>query len=306
MQLLIFLLAVFLAFHAHALDFSEETSAGSSIFQQNVMGEGELGGTENQDPPWNWGLSYTFEQSVTPNPGGDPIIDNSNDVTGTMGWNGDSGWGASVTLEYSNTPAESLVDRGGSFSGSYQWSYAKPQNPDDFSPYLTFKINLGTTNYLESYNGSVRRKKKTVLVSGTSELRSQVAGPELIWRPVEKWKFDAGTDFYGYNRDVATFQNQLDSPAALQRGMNGFSDTVGGLPKVTYNAIVTWYFVTDWKAALSESFSIIAVDGSTSTTTKATVENRINHHWRAHVGVEYLDSNTLIDTLAIAGFEYDI
>jgi hypothetical protein len=296
---------------AHALGFSAESDFGSQLSVQTIEGFGDFGGdkSKDQDAPFSWNLNYSYTRSVTSNPDGSPIVDLTSDYAGGFAWQDEkSGWGTSANIEYSNTPAEQLVARGGNFSLLYSWQYqGRPVNEDDFSPYLNFKLSAGSTNYLEFFNGVVQRKKgKTTPVSGTDELRQSMLGLNLTWKPVSKWKFKAGASHYGYNRDVVQFENNLDSPAALQRGMSGFSDTVGGLPRVTYSAAITWAFVEHWHADFSEAFSIAAADASASTSTRGTLDYRFAQDWKATVGCDWEKSNVLTAVLAIVGIEWEI
>lgn len=304
------LVLLMLASPTFAIDLLEETDWGSTIFEQSVTAGAEFGGSNIRDAPWDVNASYAYSHMVTPNPGSDPIVDDSDDWSGGLGWTGDQGLSVVVNLNYDITPAESLVARGGTATLSYKWKYeGQPKDEDAYSPSLTFKVDLGTSNYLETFTGMEPRKKKGAAprpVSGTEEIRQTTIQPALTWRPHEDWKIDAGIEADIYNRDVAQFENNLDSNAAVNLGASGFSSTIGGLPRVTYNFSVAWYFSDDWRVVASEAWAVLAADGTNSTTTKLTLDYSFAKIWRVTAGAEYLFSETLTDTAGIVGLRVDI
>ncbi|MGZ3722458.1 MAG: hypothetical protein ACXVA9_05990 [Bdellovibrionales bacterium] len=165
---------------------------------------------------------------------------------------------------------------------------------------------MGSSDYQQTFEGKKRLKKTvTVPVNGTAEIRQSLFGVDLNWRPVHDWRIALGFDHYSYNRDVAKFESSLDSPAGLQRGVSGFSNTVGGLPRVTYSAKIAWYFARDWKNTLSELYSIAAADSSVSTTVKDVFDYKLNEQWRITAGAKDEHSSTLNDFLGIVGLEWD-
>lgn len=293
-----------------AVDLIEETDWGSQLFMQVFTVEGDFDGNKDKDAEWTWNLNYNYERSVTPQPDASDIVDDTDDFIAGFAWNGETGWGVSGNLEYSTTPQEDLVSRGGNFSLSYRWKYNGESVSDDsgFSPYLDFRLSAGTTNYLQSFSGSIPRLKNhtTRPVSGTAEIRQNMTGLTLGWKPVEDWKFKLGYEYNNYNRNVGQFEDNLDSSLALQAGMGGFSSTVGGLARVTYIADVAWQFAEFWKTDLNEAYAILAADESTSTTTKGIVEYHFAQRWRATAGVEYVNSEILKDVLGVVGLEWDI
>lgn len=310
MKTLVAVLLLVWATSAFAVDANEETDWGSAMFVQSITVNGEFGGSKQRDPPWGWNLNYSYDRSQTPNEGGPEIVDDTNNWSGGFDWTGDQGLMIGAVLNYSRTPAENLVARGGTVNVAFKWKYGDTGDKEDFRPSLTFKVNLGTTNYLESFNGSISRKVKKKIVtrptSGTDEIRQNTMEPAVTWRPVEDWKFDAGIEADTYNRDVETFENNLDTPAALSTGQAGFSGTVGGLPRVTYNFGVAWEFLDDWRVAFTESWAILAADGTNSTTTKLTFDYQFAKAWKVTGGAEYLESETLVDTVGILGLTVEI
>lgn len=301
----IFLSSVALCGAARGSSLTEETAYGSLIFIQTLNGGGDFGKhDENGGAPWSWNLGGTYQKTKTDNPGGAPIVDDTYSFNGSVNWYGDSGWGTGTTVDYSQTPAERLASRGINFSLSYLWmpSTTGDDDNDDFQPSLELKLTGGATNYLEAFNGQVpRRKLAPRPVSGTAELRQFLAEVGTIWQPLEKWNFEFDALGYFYNRDVVAFENQLDSPASIARGMSDFSDTIGGLPKVGFIADVSWRFREAWTLEFYENFSILAADSSASTITKPTIQWQFSRGWRLLVGVEWDRSNVITDLLAVAG-----
>jgi len=284
---------------------SEETSVGSSHFIQNVMLGGDFGANGKSEAPFDWSVGYTYERASTPNPGGSEIVDNTSDFTGDFGWMSEEGWGISGFLDFSNTPSENLKTTGGGLTGTYKWKYGASDL--DFHPYLTFNLNLASTTYKLSYDltSPFRRVQNKGTRVGNIDMKETMIGPEFIWRPSEQWKFMANTSFYHYDRDVNQFESNLDSPAALRLGISGFSDTVGGLPRISYTLGANWYFHPDWDLSARQNISIAATDGSTSGTSKLTLNYSIDSDWKAHLGAEIYTSTVVSDTLVIAGIEYN-
>jgi hypothetical protein len=303
----VFLALTLFASFAYAGDHSvsEETSVGSSHFIQNVNFGGDFGANGASSAPFDWGVTYTYEKSSTPNPGGSDIVDSTSDFTGDFGWTSESGWGVSGFADVSNTPAENLKTTGGGITGSYKWSYGSGEL--DFHPYLISKINVASTTYKLSTDAttSFRKVQNHGVRTGEIDMKQTMIGPEFVWRPWEQWKFLAGANFYHYDRDVNQFENNLDSAAALRLGVSGFSDTVGGLPRISYILGVFWFFHPDWALNAKQDISVAASDGGTSGTSKLTLDYTINSDWRAHLGAEIFTSTIVSDTLVIAGLEYN-
>jgi hypothetical protein len=129
--------------------------------------------------------------------------------------------------------------------------------------------------------------------------------PDVTWAPWREWRFNAGYEIYAYNHNVSDFLSRLDSTSFLRRGIGGFSNTVGGLAKFAYSGYVTYAFAENWKAKLSETFSIMAADNSSSTALKGTIDSKFAKGWRATVGGEWDNSSTGPSYLAIVGLEWD-
>jgi len=305
---LIFTLCLLAPLFSRALSLSEETDYGSAEFYQLVSADGDFisSNPDDDDSPFSWNLAYSYQRMVTPNDGSPNIIDNTNTYTAGLLWSGDSEFSLGAKLNYSDTPNESLVVRGGQLSGAYRWVYSGPDE-DKFSPYTNFKLIGSNSDYLETFDGEVARKKgATKPTTGTSELRQSMLGVDVTWKPVKTWRFDFEVDGYSYNRNVAAFESQLDSPTAIQRGMNGFTGTVGGVANVTYSANVSWDFATDWRAYISEQYSRLAADNSISTTFRATLSDQLTKRWKVTAGVQRDTSDVLTDTLAILGVDCEI
>lgn len=294
-----------LASPARAINISEETKIGSSFFEQNVGVDGEFGAEdEKSDPPWDWNIGYTYEQTITANAPSPDIIDHTNDFTAGLGWTGEIGFGVNGAFDVSDTPTENLSTKGGTLTASYKWVYEKNEK---FSPYLKFKLNAGKTTYTEKYTGvaATRRIGITRPISGEESITGTFFGPELEWKPVSEWKFKAAYSPYHYDKDVLKFQNLLDSPAALRRGMSNFSSTLGGLPKSTFTLGATWYFLEDWNLSGSYSISKNAADNGTSTTVDGKIEFHFAEQWTAHAGVESQASGTINDVSSLFGLEFE-
>jgi hypothetical protein len=298
------LLAIFTAgvSKVSALSFSEETDWGSAEFSQSVSGDGPLG--TDEDAPFSWNVDYNYQKLNLANPGGVPIIDNTNTFSGALNWDQITGWGTSMNADYSGTPAEDLSSRGMGFSLAYKFQYGPPQK-EDFVAFLNSRLSLEATDYLETFTGSVARKKGVARpVAGTAELRQIMVNLEESWAPRPTWRFKLGWQGYGYNRNVAQFESALDTPAALARGVGAFSNTVGGLPLWSAMTRVAWKFSENWRFKLDETFAIIAADHSKSSTTKAVFEVSLSEQWQATLGAMYETSDTFTDWLGVVGISW--
>lgn len=290
---------------------SEESQYKSTLFSQSINADGEAGGDVDKDvdPPWTFNAGFNSTRAVSDNPGGAPIVDITKEFSLGGGWRDRVGPGVDLQLISANTPQEQLVTRGGTLSPSYRWEYGGGhkggEDSSSFKPYFEIKVNFADTNYLESFSGSVRNKKILRPVSGTAELLQGMYGVKLTWKPAHDWRFSLETDHYSYNRDVTQFQNQLDSPAALLRGISGFSSTVGGLPRTNSTASIAWGFADNWKDTLTMTGEIAALDGSLTTLTKDTFEYKISGQWRTTFGAEWEKGGGVNDAIGILGFEWD-
>src|SRR5262249_34940793 len=155
-------------------------------------------------------------------------------------------------------------------------------------------VTAGSTNFLQSFSGfRTRRDNAVVPLSGTAEMRQTAMGAGFDWRTDVAWRVSLGFTHYDYNRDTGKFQNQLDSPFGSIRGLGGFSDLVGGLPRETYRVKITYVFSDEWQAALSEQLAIADADTSASTVTKASVEYGFTPQWHVSTGIGWDKSNKL-------------
>ena len=143
---------------------------------------------DNDESPFNWVLSYSYNQISTPNGDQSAIIDTTSKYGFGLGWSGESEYSVNGKLSYASTPAESLSARGALLNGSYRFVY-KGSGADVFEPYLLFKILTSTTDYVETYSSEIPRKKSAPKkVSGTSELWQQMIGLDLTVRPGKTWE----------------------------------------------------------------------------------------------------------------------
>ena len=321
---ILFISALLLAGPAFALGLSEETSVGSIIFEQTASVDGEFGGTKEHDPDWDWNLDYAFERSTTPSDNAPSVIDNTSTYSGGLGWDSQVGFNVDGSLTYSSTPEENLVSRGGTVSASYRWDYAKGApvttnsdtlNTDSkqaagaaFPPTLTTRISGSSTTYTEAFSGTTvaRRKGAAVKpVTGSSDIKQTSGSLAMIWRPSRRFRLALTYAHYSYDKDVAQFENNLDSPTGLQRGVSGFADTVGGLPDQSYQAKISYGLTEKLKLIISEQFATLAVDKSPSQTQLGELELSLGESWKITAGAEALRSSTLTDTLAILGLAVD-
>jgi len=297
------IIAFILISQANAVELFEETDWGSSTFSQTVNGYGEFGGDEAKDidAPWNLSGNYNYYTTKDTSEATE-IVDKTNSYTVNGGWDGG---GPSVNLKalFTNTPDEQLTSRGAAVIPSYSWKYLGESK--GFSPYLLSKLTLGTVNYDQAARRTVRRKGAAATKATTAELRQNQVGISLSWKPMRQWRFGVGVDGYSYNKDVAQFESRLDSRSALSHMAAGFANTVGGLPKVSYSAGIDWRITKALNSSLRETYSIMAADDSVSTTTREVLEYTLTQAWRLSGGVEFDHSDSITDTLAIAGLEWD-
>lgn len=311
---LIYAETIFQSIPGHTVDLYEESNLGKYRFSQIIAAGQDFGGSENEEQPWRWNAGFRYDQLRIPNTGSPDSIEITRGYNASLEWSGDPEWWATCGFDYSQTPAEELSTRSLSCSGSYTWHYQIPSKKNRtrgwFSPSLSFKLNLGTADYIETFTGTrtviQRMTRRTVPLSGSESIRQGLLGFDLSWRPLRSWRFQFGVTKFGYNRGVTQFENYLNSPMSLARGISGFSNTIGGLPSVSYNVSVNWYFLENWKAMVKEYISVAAVGGSVSTTTRGLLEYHFAKDWRATMGLEHDKSTTLSDTLGILGLECDI
>lgn len=293
---------------AWGLGLAEKTTVGNGLLTQSLTADGD-NGAKDKDPTWIWNADFQYVRQESPNPdGGAPIVDETNDYTVGGGWSGPSGVSVDMSLLLSNTPAENLVSRGVTFSPAYHWYYRGRPAPDDdeYKPYLDIKLNTGQIDFVESFQGFTRITRKiTIPVQGIDQLWQSQLGLELSWKPVHDWRFGLAADHYGYNRDVAQFEQLLTSNRALNAGMGGFTDTVGSLPSETYTASIDWAFAEKWKNKFVEALSTEADDGSIATETKDTVEYKPVSRCKIAVGAAWDKSNIENIFSAILGLRWE-
>lgn len=182
---LIILLLLF-GVRAKALDISEETTSGVNLITQSLTAEGDVGGDQAKEvePPWSWNADYAYTRSISTASDGSPLIDSTYDYSLGGGWKGKSGLELDIALQQSDTPAEKLKSCGGTFEPGIIFEYG-PKDAADFQAFWELKLNTGSTNYLESFSGTVRAVKKASRpVSGTAEIRQSLLGLKLSWKPV--------------------------------------------------------------------------------------------------------------------------
>lgn len=304
----VLLLSVLLMFsgtaRAQTMALELDQSSIQSDTDLTILGEFSSAGDESS--PYGWNFDIAKQKSATPNDGGPTIIDNSTSGTAGLTFDGISDWNLGTKFSYSQTPEESLISRGAQLSGGYEWKYGPQVAEADSQPSFELAVQGAHNNYVESYSADLPRKKKAPLhVAGTSELRQGSLGLLITWKPVQEWHYNLEVDQYSYNRDVVSFENQLDSPAALKRGMGGFTNTVGGLASNGVTVGFDWTWTESWKLSVSEQISKLALDGSIGQTFKATFDHHFAKAWKLTAGYEREQSNTLSDTLAILGVQYE-
>jgi hypothetical protein len=294
MRHVIFILLVVQTFAAAATSISSQTSFGPQSVSEMLDGSGDF----NDD--WDWGAGVSTDRSES-TVDGTKVTDVTRGAHGGAGWfNGVAGVRGNVTG--SATPSENLSNTGATLDVRYRWKTA----PDEakFHSYFQAAIVGGTTNYRIQFSGTaLGRNGKVRPVSGQRLLNQTSLGLDLKWRPVKIWSLRASVTSYKYNKDVADFQTQLDSPAAARRGLSGFAGTVGGLPGSTATVGLNFY-LADWTIYLSECLSQLAVDHSRSHSSKINVEYDVNDHWLVSAGFEYDKSSTYSDSMGLIGVEW--
>jgi hypothetical protein len=308
----------------NTVTLSEETDLGATQWNQSLNGSGAFGGREGKDPPWTWNLSYGYSRSVSNSAGNPDVIDITQNWSAGMGWTGPSGWGLNFAVDYSHTPAESLVQRGGAFTLSRSWkSEPLPSlepikrgeaGPEETGFASTFKLGLeaGSSSFLENYAGTanvrVKVKKKvvnaTVATQGMNVLRQYHAALDANWDATAAWSFELNFKAYAYPYSVDSFEALLDSPKALSSGANSFSGTLNGLQLYTYTADIKWHFADSWTDDLNESLSVMADNHSFDSTTKNTVEWVFSDPWKMTGGLQYETSLSQNTWTGILGLEW--
>ena len=302
--LLILLIAFVLVRPAQALVLSEETDFSANQFALSLYADDEFGEhPENEDPPFDWNLSYGYQRTSTPDPDAAKVVDKTQSFAAGLGYSDTGGASLFGRLNYANTPAEKLSVRGASLTGGYRYDY-EGTRPKGYSPYVNFKILGAVNQYAADYEGTTLRKRKTVQGSGTNQLGQQMLGLGVSWRPLRKWRFDLEYDRYFFNRNVSSFEANLNSSAAIQRGSSGFANTVGVLAESALIASLGWEFVRDWRVGVSGMFARLAADKSTSSTLKYQVSDQIFEDWKITAGFERIESNVFSDSLGIVAIEY--
>ncbi len=290
----------------------EESELGKNLFTQSIKAAGSIGGFPEQQPSWNWNIGYKYQKATSATAGFPITEDITTSFSGGLGLMGNSGWGTSIALENSKTPAENLQSRGGTLTFSYDWKNGALNQSDpvasaaasNLSPALTTNLNLGSSNYIEQFNGAIARfRRRAVPSSGSAEIRQYLAGVSFEWQPDFAWEYEGGFDFYSYSRNVTDFQNALNSPLGLSRGLGSFGNTVGGFPKWQLNAGMAWNLAENWKTSLNESIASLAAGNQIASATKERVDYTFARNWKITAGIEYdtsIEFTAFLGSLAIA------
>ena len=298
---LLFLIGA-VALSAHGLTLGSHTSWGSQLLIEDIAADGDFG----PDDRLNWNADYIntrstdSSQTTTSN---QPVVDITNDFRGGLGWSADP-WAVNLDLETANTPQESLTTNSVLLGGQYK--HRSVGNKDDgFRDYWSLKLTVGSSTYNQDYSTVVMvRNRKPRSVTGQNVVRQHSLKLEGKWRPWRPWLFKLSWAGYGYDKDPAAFEASLNSTRNVGRNLNGFSNTLGGLPSSTVAAGLLWYFIEDYDLNLNYSRSVLAADHSQSRITRVQVEGDITAHWNLALGLEYDQSDSSHDTLGLAGVEY--
>ena len=103
----------------------------------------------------------------------------------------------------------------------------------------------------------------------------------------------AGASSYKYNRDVSSFLATLDTPRAVSTGASSFSTTLGGFPKNSVEAGVTFYPWETWDLVLDFTRTRVQADNSVSTASKLEVEKEFSTAFKLGLGFDHEKSAQL-------------
>jgi hypothetical protein len=313
--------------HADAVTISSETEASSSTFSESLSGSGPLGGN---DSVWDWDLDLNHTKTTdTSVQGSSPIVDETSEVDAGLAWDGPNGWSADGALSGSTTPQENLKTMGVSLGLSCRVPYGQTKKVDhpvmekpapseevdsndedeDYAPSLTLRATVETKNFNQTFGATriIRRadgRTVTRAANGSQALNQKAAGLSVKWAPAEKWRFKVASEVFSYDRDVASFMSLLESPLATQRGFGSLTNTVGGLPNVSYSAAIDTDLTEKFGLELKETYSIISEDLSSSYSTRIVLGVDLSDLWKASMGVNVTQSNvTGRETAGIIGVE---
>jgi hypothetical protein len=182
-----------------------------------------------------------------------------------------------------------------------------PKKQKKFKPWFFAKLDAGELGYstetASSSNAKGRGKKAVVVTAPATavSLQQSSLALSLQWKPTAYFRARLSGTAYKYDRDVATFEGALDSPAAARRGLSGFSDAIGGLPAWSAKAGLRLDLSEEAAIDLLEEYAELAADGTPSSTTTLKFIGVINKTWKVWLGAAYETSNSLVDRLGIVG-----
>lgn len=281
------ILAWFLVCSAGATTLSSNTSVGSGWLSQQIASDGFL----DQAKTLSGAATYSYGRLEESGTSGN-FVDETNTFGGMLNWMPEL-MQFRLAGSAANTPQEKLTTRGLSFDGGYRGRAWK------------WKLGVGATTYQESYSGSTLTKKgKTRTTTGTESLQQKFARADVRWR-VRSWlSLRSALTVYGYGRNVAQFEANLDSPASVRRGADGFGGVVGGLPASSLLFEGAIDLSDAWDVTLTHTVSRLAVGGGQrSFVTRLEFGVDLDDAWHLDFGAERDRSPSFTDTLALVGVD---
>lgn len=297
---------------SHSL--TSDTTLGQDYFYEGL---GYQGRTLNaSDSEWKWSAGYALSQSTTES-SGTKITDKTHDFSGGGGWRGWKAFDLGLNFAVSTTPSEGLSSSGGTLSLAYTFRF-KPSTParaadaaqgDDkneepesqsssFNPYFGIGIETGRTAYTQGPPPTKRKSGKIQIPS--IAIQQTLKSLEIFGSPWEWLYIKLGTSIYSYDRDVATFVNNLESLAPLA----GITGAASGFLSKSTEWSASFYPWDDWTLGFSGSTGTNAADGTKSKDLKLKVGWDLTETWEIGAGVQKYTSSGLTQTALIFNLGY--
>lgn len=260
------------------------TSAGQGNFSEGVSLLGDHPVTETG--AIDWSAAYTYSRAPV---GADSNLTNAANLT--VGYR--DAWDVGGGIDLSGTPAENLKSFG----------------PQAWLGYI-FSWGEGGKRSIEprlAYHGDTYKQTFVGTAAARAGSRRQVARPTTGTQSIHQSEWNLGVDVsvweflglrasassYGYSRDVNSFLATLDSPRAVSTGASSFSTTLGGFPKSSVEAGVTFYPFESWDFILDFTRTKVQADNTTSTASKAELEKEFSRAFKLGLGFDHETSAQL-------------